>query len=70
MITCFDATVGRAGVPFVDCRVVLDAGVGALPGGERDLLPKIGGRDDLILLVPPSPYFERRGIRIPRLIGV
>ena len=30
-------------MPLVDRRVVLEAGVGALPGGDGDLLPEVAG---------------------------
>src|SRR6185436_10457740 len=33
----------RAGVPIVDRRVELDAGIGGSPGGETDLLPEVAG---------------------------
>src|SRR5262249_56461080 len=36
-----DPPVVRAGVPLVDRRVELHAGVGAAPGGEGDLVPEV-----------------------------
>ncbi len=39
-----DAAAGRTGVPFVDGGVVLEAGVGAAPGGVGDLIPQLAGR--------------------------
>ncbi len=43
-----DAAVRRAGVPVVDDRVELDAGIGAGPGGETNLVPEFFGFDGLI----------------------
>ena len=40
-----DATVRGAGMPLVDGVVVLEAGVGALPGGEGDIVPEFCRRD-------------------------
>ncbi len=39
-----DPARGRAGVPLVDRGVVLDAGIGAAPGGVRDLVPELARR--------------------------
>ena len=42
-----DAAAGRAGVPIVDGGVVLEAGVGAAPGGVGNLIPQLAGADAL-----------------------
>ena len=42
-----DAAPGRGGVPLVDRRVVLHAGVGGLPGGEGDAVPQRARRERL-----------------------
>src|SRR5690606_24670924 len=50
----FRARIGRVdraglggGVPLVDGRVVLDAGIGGSPGGIADLFPQIAGFEGL-----------------------
>src|ERR1019366_10756448 len=43
-----DAAVHRAGVPVVDDRVELDAGIGAGPGRKTDLVPEVFGLDRLV----------------------
>ena len=35
----------RAGMPIIDCGVVLDAGISRRPGGIADLFPKLAGFD-------------------------
>ena len=42
-----DPPCGRAGVPVVDRRIVLDAGIGAGPGGRRHLAPELLGLEGL-----------------------
>ena len=53
----------RAGVPIVDRRVELDAGIGGRPGGEADLLPEVAGFHRLASILP----FEA-GAEIPILV--
>ena len=57
----------RAGVPVVDGVVVLDARVGALPGGLRDLAEKLTGVDGLDDLAGlPGTQAEARHLHRPR----
>ena len=71
-----DAPVGRAGVPLVDRRVVLDARVGAGPRGVRDLVPERARRDGPVdatcrcggsasTRAPPRPRGGSRSRRAP-----
>ncbi len=45
-----DGTAGRAGVPVVDGGVVLQAGVGRVPGGVADLVPEFARGQHLVRL--------------------
>ena len=40
-ITCVDSAVCGAGMPLVDRRVILDAGIGGMPGCETDFVPEV-----------------------------
>ena len=46
-VRAVDAVRVRAGVPVVDGRVVLNAGVGAVPSGKRNLAPEVAGLEGL-----------------------
>ena len=62
-----DATPRRAGVPRVDRGVVLDAGVGAAPCREDDLVPEVAGLDGL-RGTTVGPADERPvGVRVDRV---
>src|SRR5690606_28218575 len=49
---------GGTGVPLIDRPVVLDARIGALPGGLSDLTPQLPGTDHLFDL-PGRPVLQR-----------
>ena len=57
-----DRTRLRAGVPVVDRRVELDAGIGGSPGGEADLLPEVAGFQRL------RNFVAEAGAEIPILV--
>ena len=46
-IRCIDPPILRAGVPFVDRRIILRAGIGADPRSPGDSVPQIPGFDGL-----------------------
>ena len=61
-----DGAAGRAGVPVVDGRVVLQAGIGRVPGGMADLVPQLAGLQRLVRLAgdalrqrPVAVLFDR-----------
>src|SRR6185312_9324574 len=53
-ITCIYTSICRAGVPLVDGRVELDAGVGAAPGALGDPVPEVAGLECLLRLRLPA----------------
>ena len=68
-----DRPGGRAGVPVVHGRVVLQAGIGACPGGVADLLPQLSspyGVRNLTGLGAPEQIPVRVGFdRLEELVG-
>ena len=50
-----DRPRGGAGVPVVDRRMILDAGIGGRPGGMADLFPQIAGLQGLGHLAVGAP---------------
>ncbi len=61
-IRCVDAAAGGAGVPVVDRRVVLDAGIAADPGRLRHLAEEVARPDGLDRLA------AQHGARLPRAV--
>ena len=72
-IRCADRSRGRAGVPVVDRGVVLQAGIGAGPGGVADLLPqraRLDGLGDLARAGAPEHVPVAVGLdRLEELVG-
>ena len=70
-----DGAARRAGVPVVDRRVELDAGIGRGPGGVADLVPQLAGlqraarpcrRDGVMRLQSPSVSTACRNSSVTR----
>ena len=57
-----DLAAGRAGVPVVDGGVVLQAGVGRVPGGVADLVPQVARLQNLVRLAGDAPGQRPVGI--------
>ena len=73
-VRCFDLPVVDAGVPFIDGRLELHAGVCTAPGGQGDLVPEFAGRHRLLRLrfaaLLGGVLQLRAPIQVPRAVFV
>src|SRR5439155_4159844 len=68
-----DRPVGRAGMPFVDGRVELNAGIGTRPGGISDLVPELASLEALArfgrAILSTGFFLFRSPIQMPRTVA-